>query len=265
MAVSCLTPPDLTIAMTEIIFTKTMFAITMLALPLALAGCGQESPGADDTATDTGSESSDTGSVGEDGSFYPLVDGGTWTYVASTTTGQILGNEIVEASETTWSGMQAWVFTDNPNAAGEWTESTIVRFGTAAMRVHKEIKDASGTTMIVDYDPGFLRADDKWDEVGFIEEILYDRNETDGAGLNPSFEARGHSYEVLAINESVTVPAGTFNCIKIERIRTVGATAGERVVFWNARGIGKIREERPAEGRVEELASVSIPGGANFP
>ncbi|WP_052546547.1 hypothetical protein [Enhygromyxa salina] len=254
--------------MTKIIlFPKTMFAISLLALPLALVACGQASPPGDETPTESSSseESSDTGSVGEDGSLYPLVDGATWTYLASTSTGQILGMEIVEATEITWEGGPAWVLSDNPDDLGEWTESTIVRTGTAAARVHKEIKDASGTTMIVDYDPGFLRADDKWDTVGFIEEILYDRNETDGAGLNPKYEPRGHSYEVLAINESVTVPAGTFNCIKIERIRTVGTTAGERVLFWNAPGIGKVREERPAEGRVEELASVSIPGGANFP
>ncbi|PRP96003.1 TapB family protein [Enhygromyxa salina] len=251
--------------MTEIIFSKTMFAISMLALPLALVACGQAAPPGDEASTDTSSESTDTGSVEEDDSYYPLVDGATWTYVASTTTGQVLGMEVVEASEITWEGAPAWVFTDNPNDLGEWTESTIVRTGSAAMRVHKEIKDGTGTTMIVDYDPGFMRADDKWDTVGFIEEILYGRNETDGAGLNPKFEPRGHSYEVLAVNETVTVPAGTFNCIKVERIRTVGTTAGERVLFWDARGVGKVREERPAEGRVEELASVSIPGGASFP
>jgi hypothetical protein len=248
--------------MTAINFmTNVGFAI---ALPLSLAACGQEPPEVGDTATDT-SDSSSTTPVDASESYYPLVDGASWTYVASTSTGQILGMEVVDATETSWAGAPAWVFTDNPDAGGEWTESTIVQLGTAAVRVHKEVADPSGTTQIVDYDPGFTRADDQWDTVGFKQEILYDRSETDGAGLNPSFEPRGHSYEVLAVDESVTVPAGTFSCIKIERIRTVGGAAGERVISWYARGVGKVREEQPADGRTEELASVSIPGGVSYP
>lgn len=248
---------------------KYVLATGLVALPLL--ACGQQSPpGADDTGTDTTADATadttgDTTPIDEDGSYYPLVDGATWTYVASTTSGQILGTEIVNATEITWEGAPAWLFVDNPNASGEWTESTITELGTAAVRVHKEIKDSNGTLEIVDYDPGFVRADDKWDTAGFIEEILYERVATDGAGLNPKIEARGHTYEILALNEVVTVEAGTFNCIKVQRTRTVGTSAGDNATFWHARGIGKVREERPIEGRIEELASVSIPGGASYP
>jgi hypothetical protein len=37
------------------------------------------------------------------------------------------------------------------------------------------------------------------------------------------------------------------------------------VWFWFAPGIGKVREERPIEMEIEELVSVTIPGGANLP
>lgn len=243
------------------ITSRGLFAL-LLAAPLTLGACQDDPNIADtgDTATDTGGDV-----IVETGSYYPLVDGAQWTYVATNNAGQVLSQEIVDATEITFAGSAAWLFSDNPNAAGEWTESTIAPLGTAAARVHKEIKDANGTVMIVDYDPGFVRVDDAWTSVGTKETLLYDRHETDGAGLNPKDEPRGHSFEVLAVDEIVTVPAGTFSCVQIERIRTVGATAGERVVFWYAAGIGKVREERPAEGRIEELASVSIPGGAHYP
>ncbi|PRP92848.1 hypothetical protein ENSA5_46800 [Enhygromyxa salina] len=258
--------------------TKTLAGL-LLTAPLLVAGCNQLSPetiddeGAGEAAdtseaADTG-ETADTdetgGTVDELNSFYPLVDGGQWSYVSTNSMGQITGMDIVEATETTFAGEPAWDFVDNPNASGEWTRSTIARSGTVAARVHKEVMDANGTIMIVDYDPGFVRFDDAWDTVGSFEEILYDRTETDGDGLNPDYEPRGHSFEVIAVDQEVTVPAGTFNCVQIERVRTVGTTAGETVMFWYAPGIGKVREERPEDGEVEELVSVSIPGGAEYP
>jgi hypothetical protein len=53
--------------------------------------------------------------------------------------------------------------------------------------------------------------------------------------------------------------------VKIERVRTVGAESGALVWYWYAPGVGKIREERPLEMEVEELISVSIPGGVELP
>jgi hypothetical protein len=101
--------------------------------------------------------------------------------------------------------------------------------------------------------------------VGPPQEFLYDRTAYDGEGLNPDVEPRGHTFEVLAVDEEVTVPAGTFNCVKVERVRTLGAEAGALVWYWYAPGVGKVREERPIEMEVEELMSVSIPGVIDLP
>ncbi|KIG17675.1 hypothetical protein DB30_02950 [Enhygromyxa salina] len=220
----------------------------------------------DDTGDDATDDPSDTdGTTPYDDTLYPLADGATWTYIAKNTNGQVLGMEIVETTEIDWNGEQAWLLTDNVNAKGEWTESVLVRDGTLSSRVHKEVKSAGGTVMIVDYDPGFARVDDTWDTLDFSDELFYDRTEYDGNGLNPSVESRGHIFTVIDVNEKVTVPAGTFDCVQIERVRSVGGSAGEIVVSWYAFGVGKIREERPAESRVEELASVSLPGGVQLP
>ena len=141
----------------------------------------------------------------------------------------------------------------------------LVSDGTHVRRVHREEMDQVSTTAIIDYDPGFLRCSEDWTVVGMPEEFLYDRTAYDGNGQNPVVEARGHTFEVLAIGEQITVPAGTFDCVKVERVRTVGAESGALVWFWFAPGVGKVREERPIEMEIEELASVSIPGGVTLP
>jgi hypothetical protein len=232
------------------------------------------SGGDSDSGGDSGS-SGDSGSGGDgDGdmeanpledSLYPLADGAQWHYLVKTTGGQILGMDITQANEFVWEGKQAFELVDEPDDDGEWNSSVIVRDGDLVLRVHREEMDNFGTTAIIDYDPGFIRVSEAWTMVGAPQEFLYDRTAYDGEGQNPVVEARGHTFEVLAVDEEITVPAGTFNCIKVERVRTLGAEAGALAWFWYAPGIGKIREERPLEMEVEELVSVSIPGVIDLP
>ncbi|PRQ06994.1 TapB family protein [Enhygromyxa salina] len=223
-----------------------------------------------DTSRDTDTET-DTSDGGDPNlgvyadTLYPLADGAHWTYLIKNLNGQILGMDIVDTQEIEWNGEQAFMLTDQPNAKGEWTQSVLVVDGTLATRVHKKILTENGVASIVDYDPGFARVDDTWDVLGFSDELFYDRTETDGDGLNPKLEPRGHIFTVEAVHEQVTVPAGTFDCVKIERVRSVGTNAGELAISWYAFGVGKIREERPAESRIEELAIVSLPGGVQLP
>ncbi len=227
-------------------------------------GSGESSETGEPGETDTVGETSETGEE-PDTSLFPLVDGARWTYVVKTNANQVLGMDSVEASEMTWEGGQAWLFVEDPNVDGEWEETVIVRDGDLVMRVHSEENDQLGVQALIDYDPGFLRANNGWISVGDKQELVYTRTKTDGEGLNPKVDERGHTYEVLAVGESTQVPAGTFECVKVERIQTIGPDIGEVVVSWYAPGIGKVREHRPAESRVEELVSVSIPGGANLP
>lgn len=197
--------------------------------------------------------------------LYPLAHGAQWTYLHKTTNGQVLGVEDVQMEEIVHEGQQAWLQVDSPGANGKWDESVLTREDGVVYRVHREQYDDNGTIEIVDYDPGFPRANDAWDTIGFAEEFLYDRTWTDGNGHNPDVEPRGHLFTVLALDDQITVPAGTFDCMKVERVRTVGNATGDRVLFWFAWGVGKVREERPADSVIEELASVSIPGGTVLP
>ncbi len=59
---------------------------------------------------------------------------------------------------------------------------------------------------------------------------------------------------VEAMDETVTVPAGTFACMRIRRNVDGDSTAGK--VYWFAAGVGKVLERG---GQTEELVAYSTP------
>ena len=233
----------------------------LLVLSLALLGCGQSDP----EPVDEESRELVPPDPGEYDSRYPLVDGATWVYAKTTAGGQVLGREEIEAFHVSHEGEDAIMIVDSPNADGEWTESVLMRQGSTILRVAKTRQNALGPYSLVDYDPGFIRIDDGWEAVGELGDLTYTRTETDPGGLNPDVEERGHEWTVNALDEVVSVPAGTFDCISVTRVRTTGATAGETVHFWFAPGVGKVREQRPESGEIEELLEFDIPGGLSGP
>ena len=46
-------------------------------------------------------------------------------------------------------------------------------------------------------------------------------------------------WTVIAVDESVTVPAGSFNCLHVHRVETA---TGYDSHFWFARDVGKVKE-----------------------
>ncbi len=67
--------------------------------------------------------------------------------------------------------------------------------------------------------------------------------------------SHSESWKVLALDEQVTVPAGTFKCIKVSH--SVGATPGTTPdkSFWFARNVGKVKE---TGGQIEELTAYTV-------
>jgi hypothetical protein len=59
------------------------------------------------------------------------------------------------------------------------------------------------------------------------------------------------AWKVVAIGEMVTVPAGTFSAVVIEK---VGGTSTKR--YWFARGVGKVREQSGSQ--IEELTGYMV-------
>jgi hypothetical protein len=98
----------------------------------------------------------------------------------------------------------------------------------------------------LDEAPEHLVLDAQWQEA-------YDEAHLDALG-NETTDTRTIDWTVEAIDESVTVPAGTFTCIRVRHTGTIVGQSDKQ--FWFALGVGKVRE---LGGQLEELTSYSIP------
>lgn len=74
-------------------------------------------------------------------------------------------------------------------------------------------------------------------------------------GMQPSTATRMITWRVINGAEQITVPAGTFTAVHLERKR--GATADKE--YWFVRGVGKVRELAIGTNRVEVLRSYTHP------
>jgi hypothetical protein len=76
----------------------------------------------------------------------------------------------------------------------------------------------------------------------------------------PASSTKMHTGTFVVINsaESVTVPAGTFVAVHVQRQKPVMGTPTVSKDYWFVRGVGKVKETS-ASGRVEQLRTWSIP------
>jgi hypothetical protein len=63
------------------------------------------------------------------------------------------------------------------------------------------------------------------------------------------------SWTVDSAAETVTVPAGTFTCLRVHRVESGYSSADE--TFWFARGVGKVKETGSTAN--EDLVSYTLP------
>ncbi len=243
-----------------------------------LGACNQASPSTDDDADDTpnaddvkpsgdsdGGAQGPTVPAGDSGptdvvlenvdEYFPLVDGASWTYRHThRTNGQ--WEELVTMTSDTYDGQQAWIIDDSPDLNDQTTRQFWQWVGTAVSRVHREQRRNENLVLLVDYDPGFLRFDSTWDRVGAGGLNEYQRDEQNVDGTNDT-STRQQQHEVLSVNDTVQVPAGTFvDCILVERTRL---DTGSVSHFWFARGVGKVKEEDAETLTLEELIEFDIP------
>ncbi|MEM9461043.1 MAG: hypothetical protein AAGF11_43160 [Myxococcota bacterium] len=236
--------------------TMRMSAVVRVALVgLGLTACGWLAAcnQADPMEGSEGATSDPTSDPSGDGLF-PLRDGATWTYRHVSTDGTTW-DEVVRMRQTTYQGVEAWQIEDNAGLDGENTISTIVRDGDRVMRVHKEVLLGDAPVLSADYEPGFLRVDLGWVEGDSIP-WMYDRIEYDEAGTIVDEAVRLQVFTVESVSTSVTVPAGTFDCVQFLRRRP---DTGESRRFWFSAGVGKVKHESLATGSTEELAEYAIP------
>lgn len=203
-----------------------------------------------------GSES-DGGTPGE-GSLFPLVEGNSWTFrvteggSVSMKTQTIGALEPVGGSGPNQDAM-AYRATTSKADGSDMTLSWQAEVDDKIVRYREQsFMGASGTLDLEEHwDPFKLRIDmtqehivagATWDETAVETKLP--------VGMVPSAVTVIDSWRVVAESEEVTVPAGTFDALVLEK---TGGTSLKR--YWFVRGIGKVKETGT---QTEELASYDV-------
>jgi hypothetical protein len=240
-----------------------------MCVALGLAACGNDVPGTVDAApfadaipadqrllpmavgnswtyNVTEMPKTDAGLDG-DGGVIDMPDGGPLVHVKTSTV------QAFEDVGGTKAGTMAFrVRTENIGGVTvSWQEDT----GNAIVR-HREQSFNLSEVMESDqfYLPSKLRVDELPTHLTLNATwtTAYTEVETTPTGGTKT-TAKVETWTVEAVDEPVTVPAGTFTCIRIRRVGS-DATQAEKT-FWYAPGVGKIKE---TGNQTEELTAKTI-------
>jgi hypothetical protein len=220
-----------------------------VAAALAAVGCGDSDPGAMVTPDCQPAA----------GEMLPWKTGNTWTYVVN-------DEGVVSMKETTIGAMEAVGGTGphkdvqafkvvTAKGAMDQTISWQAPMGDDVVRYREQSFSAS---------TGALELEEHWDPYklhidgtaahrigGATWLIIYQETKLPIGGAPETHEAHDR-WTILSACESVTVPAGTFTAVYIQK---VSATGGSAKTYWYVPGVGKVKE---SGGQLEELVSYSL-------
>ena len=259
---------------------RTMRQLSFM-VSVALLGCGGSGAssgtgGNGGTGTGAGGTSaagsSGGGTTGGGGnsaganSFEPMSVGATWSYATTVTGdgGTVSGTKVVtvEASEPVpgRAGITAWrTHTVVPSAEDQltWQAET----STAIVRHRDEVYATGSVTstgllsvssyaqfkLRIDVTPANLATGATYTE-SFTETVM------DATGTSSS--SKPFAWKVINGAESITVPAGTFTAVHLQKSN--GNSGAIDKDYWFALGVGKVKETSNA-GRTELLTTYHIP------
>jgi hypothetical protein len=219
-----------------------------------ILGCGGSTSATPATGTAAGDAATQ-------GNYLPLAVGMSWTYNitnASGTTGQ--GAMTVQASENAPKAGGPALRVQTTLLDGEtlaWEQTS----GTSVVRYEEQQLSQTGN-VIVDkqYMPPILVLDESAAHLvsGATWTESYMELQTPSSKGKATKEQA--VWTVEAVNESVTVAAGTYTCIRVSRNHTTSKTPSS-TTEWYAVGVGKVRETGAGQNNDQtlELASVSMP------
>lgn len=227
---------------------RLVVLLPLLVVTPALAACGSEEPGSGADARLGGVDADPTGA------YLPLAIGRGWTYRVVPAGGAPETKvNVVEALEDVGgekAGITAFrLRTTKPDGITvSWQEDT----GEGIQRHREEERSVADSVLLEQlYLPSRTRLDESAAHlvVGAAWDVSYTER-TVGVGD----VARVDRWTVEATDDEVTVPAGTFTCLRVRRMGTEVGQADKR--YWFARGVGKIKEEG---GQLEELMAFEVP------
>jgi len=229
---------------------------------LTAAGCGANGNGTTNVGVTT--PLADDGAVPTTtvGRYQPLSVGATWVYqvtdtnnVAYTKTSTVTGMEDVGGA---FAGTMAYKLSETVKSTTQytWYQST----ATDVRRLHDQSLDATGALSSDDwYTPYNLRIDESAEHLtaGAAWQVTYEDAHT-SAKKAPKTTTVTENWSCDAVNETVTVPAGTFSAVRITRTDT--SSGGSAKTQWFVPGVGKVREQNNS-GHLEVLTSYQVPDG----
>ena len=224
-------------------------AIAVVTAVVTTIGCGEMDPGA----------VVKPGCTAPAGAMLPWKTGNTWTYqvndegvmtVKSTTIGD---QELVGGTGPNKDAMAYKVVTHKSQM--DQTVSWQAPLGDGVIRFREQSFSASTGELELEehWDPHKLHVDGSTEhrvtEATWLE--IYQETKLPVGGTPESHEAHDR-WSVLSACESVTVPAGTFEAVYLQK---VSATGGSAKTYWYVPGLGKVKE---SGGQLEELVTSTL-------
>jgi hypothetical protein len=226
---------------------RPSLAAALLAVAVAGAAAGVAACGGDDP-----SQGGDAGAGGGSGPLLPWAAGNRWTY-------QVTGDGGVSTKVTTVGELEP-VGGSGPNAAvmanrvtttkgaGDRTLSWQAVVGDAVVRYREQSFHAKTGALELEehWSPHKLHVDAAAAHTAAGASWLEQYEETKiDAGAAPVTGTARDRWTVTAVDQEVTVPAGTFRALVMQK-----AGASTAKTYWYVRGVGKVKE---TGGQTEEL------------
>jgi hypothetical protein len=192
-----------------------------------------------------------------DAALFPLATGNTWSFrttnagVVSDKTQTVGELEMVGGTGPS-SGEMAFHVVTQKDDGTDRTESWQAVVGTLVVRYREQSFSAASGQLALEehWDPYKLRLDAARTMAGASWVEAYSETKLP-VGMAPSTATSSDTWTVIAENEAVTVPAGTFDALVVEK---AAATSTKR--YWFVRGIGKVKED--GDSQLEELESYDV-------
>ncbi len=189
--------------------------------------------------------------------YLPLVVGASWTYDTSD-----MGSPVVPKTTTFEAFEDVGDVKTGVMAFRQRTEKVVGhalswhRDDCTGVSRHREQTFDGAGTLVTDqfYVPGKLRVDESAAHVtlGATWSTAYTEVERDPIN-GTTTRSKDETWVVEGVDESVTVPAGTFTAL---RVRKTTSGAADKT-YWFVKGVGKVKEMGE---QVEDLTAYSIPG-----
>jgi hypothetical protein len=221
-----------------------------------VAGCG---PSGDSSVnTVPGGDGGGGPVIPTSGPYQPLVVGATWLYHVNDKGVKYDKNAAFEAQEDLGgpkAGTSGFRMRETFPASIQLT--WYHQNGDLVVRDHEQSLDSTGALKSEDwYDPYRLRVDSSSAHLKAGATWTWTFSDAKTSRSKPaSTTSLTETWKVDAVDEPVTVPAGTFLSLRLTHL---DPTDGSTKTYWFVKGVGKAREETSA-GHIEEMASYTVP------